>query len=106
MDFRHTMKGRTALSAVAAMAGLFLAAGCGGGGDDGSDDKGASSPAPGTSKSDDGKKESGAPSPDPVLAEVKGQEGVSLSISSATRDQGGFVTVEGTVTNGTGRAWS
>ncbi|MET9897550.1 hypothetical protein [Streptomyces sp. NPDC006446] len=107
MDFRHTRKGRTALSAVAITAGLLLTvAGCGGGGDEGSDSKGTPSSAPGTAKGDGGEKESTAPSSSAVLAEVKGQGGVSLTISSAKRDAGGFVTVEGTVTNGTGNAWS
>ncbi|MER5470190.1 hypothetical protein [Streptomyces sp. NPDC002685] len=106
MDFRHTKKGRTALSAVAITAGLLLTvAGCGGGGD-GKSDKGASSPsAPAQSSSGDDKAESQTPEPDEVLAEVKGENGLTLTITSAKRDQGGFVTVEGTVTNNTDNAW-
>ncbi|AVH56777.1 MULTISPECIES: hypothetical protein [Streptomyces] len=106
MDFRHTMKGRRALSAVAVTAGLLLTvAGCGGGGDEGSD-KGASSPsAPAKSGSGNGGSESKAPESDAVLAEVKGENGLTLTITSAKRDQGGFVTVEGTVTNNTDNAW-
>lgn len=105
MSIRHTMKGRRALSVVAITAGLLLTvAGCGGGGDDKSE--GAPSSSPTQSNSDDGKEESQAPPSDTVLAEVKGEGGVTLTISSAKRDEGGFVTVEGTVTNATGKAWS
>ncbi|WP_329271511.1 hypothetical protein [Streptomyces sp. NBC_01451] len=108
MDFRRTKKSRRALSTLAITTGLLLAvAGCGGGGDD-SDNGGASS-APSQTKSansDNADKESKAPEPETVLAEVKGENGVTLTIASAERDEGGFVTVEGTVTNGTGSAWS
>ncbi|MFF1677359.1 hypothetical protein [Streptomyces sp. NPDC058256] len=106
MDFRHTMKGRRALSAVAIATGLLLTvAGCGGG-DDGDSDKGAStSSASATSSADGGQSESETPEADTVLAEVKGENGLVLAITSAKRDEGGFVTVEGTVTNNTDGAW-
>nr|BBJ51114.1 hypothetical protein SAVMC3_37430 [Streptomyces avermitilis] len=63
MDYRHTMKGRRALSAVAITAGLLLTvAGCGGG-DDGKSDKGTpSSTAPAKSGDDGSKAQSKAPS--------------------------------------------
>ncbi|MFE9763195.1 hypothetical protein ACFYPC_01465 [Streptomyces sp. NPDC005808] len=107
MGIRQTMKGRRALSAVAITAGLLLTvAGCGGG-DDGDSDKGA--PTPSTSatsgSSDGGNAESKTPEPETVLAEVKGENGLVLAITSAQRDEGGFVTVEGTVTNNTGDGW-
>jgi hypothetical protein len=101
MDFRHTMKGRRALSAMAVTAGLLLTvAGCGGGGDDDSG-KGSTSSAPSASDSGDGDTASTAPSPDTVLAEVKGEDGITLTVTSAERADGGFVTVNGTVTNNT-----
>ncbi|MFD7709992.1 hypothetical protein [Streptomyces sp. NPDC059786] len=107
MDFRRTKKGRTATTAVAIAAGVLLTvAGCGGGGDDDKSDQGTSASTPAASKSDSDAKESEEPASDSVLAEVKGEGGVTLTITAAKRDQGGFVTVEGTVTNGTGRAWS
>ncbi|MFI6492770.1 hypothetical protein [Streptomyces sp. NPDC050564] len=103
MEFRHTMKGRKALSAVAITTGLLLTvAGCGGGDDDNSGNGAASSPSTSANATSD--KESKAPEANTVLAEVKGESGVTLSILSAKRDEGGFVTVEGTVTNGTGGA--
>ncbi|MFD6492626.1 hypothetical protein [Streptomyces sp. NPDC060188] len=106
MDFRHTRKGRTALSAVAITAGLLLTvAGCGGGGDDDAD-KGTSSPStPAKSSSDGDKGETQTPESDPVLAEVKGENGLTLTVTSAKRDDGGFVTVEGAVTNNTDNTW-
>lgn len=105
MDFRHTMKGRRALSAVAITAGLLLTvAGCGGGGD-GDSGKGTSSPSTAKTSSDGGKSESKAPESDSVLAEVKGENGLTLAVTSAKRDEGGFVTVEGTVTNNTDNTW-
>ncbi|MFF3614390.1 hypothetical protein [Streptomyces sp. NPDC002580] len=106
MDFRHTMKGRRALSAVAITVGLLLTvAGCGGGGDGKSDDRGSSPSAAARSSSDGGKAESRTPEPEAVLAEVKGENGLTLTVTSAKRDQGGFVTVEGTVTNNTDNTW-
>ncbi|MGW5660174.1 hypothetical protein ACWEWG_08735 [Streptomyces sp. NPDC003758] len=104
MDFRHTMKGRTALSAVAITAGLLLTvAGCGGGGDEKSGKDATTSAAP--SRSSSGHKTSQAPEAEQVLAEVKGENGLTLTVTSARRDSGGFVTVEGTVTNNTGTLW-
>jgi hypothetical protein len=41
-----------------------------------------------------------------VLAEVKGESGLTLTITSAKRDSGGFVTVEGSVTNNREGFWS
>ncbi|MEU1039006.1 hypothetical protein ACFYP4_18435 [Streptomyces sp. NPDC005551] len=105
MIFRRTTKGRRALNAVAIAAGLLLTvAGCGGG-EDKESDKGASSP-PAASNSGGGSKEPKPAEANPVLAEVKGEGGLTLTISSAKRDEGGFVTVEGTLVNGTGKAWS
>ncbi|WP_329364819.1 hypothetical protein [Streptomyces sp. NBC_01483] len=106
MDFRHTMKGRRALSTVAITTGLLLTvAGCGGGGG-GSSDKGALSPsAPARSSAGGGTTPSKTPDSAAPLAEVKGGNGLTLTVTSAKRDEGGFVTVEGTVTNNTGALW-
>ncbi|MFJ7044821.1 hypothetical protein ACIQVC_15610 [Streptomyces sp. NPDC101112] len=105
MMYRHTMRSRRILTAVAITTGLLVTvAGCGGGGDDEPDAK-ASSSAPAKDDSGDDQKESSAPSGDTVLAEVKGENGLTLAVTSAGRDAGGFVTVEGTVTNNTGSRW-
>jgi len=106
MDLRHTMKGRRALSAVAITTGLFLAvAGCGGGDGDGKSDKGASSSAS-ANQSSGGNKDTASQTttPEQALAEVKGGD-LSLKVTSAARDQGGFVTIEGTVTNSGSKSW-
>ena len=107
MKFRYTMKGRTALTTVTIATGLVLTvAGCGGGGDDDKSSDSESSSAP-SKKSDGGddKQDTEAPAADSVLAEVKGEDGLTLVITSANRDGGGFVTVEGSVTNNTGGRW-
>ncbi|MFE2563644.1 hypothetical protein [Streptomyces mirabilis] len=105
MDLRHTMKGRRALSTVAITTGLLLTvAGCGGGGS-GKSDKGSSSSSSSATNSKGGTTQSKAPeSAAAPLAEVKGS-GLVLTVTSAKRDGGGFVTVEGTVTNNTSALW-
>ena len=75
MAFRHTMKGRTVLTAVAITSGLVLTvAGCGGGGDDDKPDKTAVvlAACQGQTSGDDKDKESQAPAAEQALAEVKG----------------------------------
>lgn len=108
MNIRRTTKARRAMTAVAITTGLVLTVvGCGGGdgGDDEKTDKGASSSAPskggGGGK---GKDDAKAPAPDQTLAEVK-SNGITLTVSSATRDEGGFLTISGKVTNGTSGIW-
>jgi hypothetical protein len=77
-------------------AGLALGvAGCGGGG--GGEDKKPNSSAP-TSKGGSQPSAQEGESETP-LTEVKGTEGLLLQVTSATRDGGGFVTVNGTLKN-------
>ncbi|RII20711.1 hypothetical protein DSC45_02605 [Streptomyces sp. YIM 130001] len=105
MSKRHTMKARRALTAVAITTGLVLTvAGCGGG--DGGDDKensGKETSAP--AKDGDKDKGSEEPAEDKVIAEVTGNEDIKLTINSAVRDGGGFVTVKGKVSNGGSDRW-
>jgi hypothetical protein len=107
MTYRHTRKGRRALSAVAITAGLLLTvAGCGGGGDGKSDkDKPASSSATkdggGSEKEDSSQSSDGDDTP---LAEVKSGD-ITLTVTSVVRDGGGFVTVDGQVINSGGEFW-
>lgn len=110
MKFRHTMKSRRTMTAVAIATGLLVTvAGCGGGdgngGDDDKSDKTTSSSVP--SSTDGGGSEetdSQAPADQPALAEVKNGD-LTLAITSAVRDEGGYVTVNGTVTNSGGDFW-
>ncbi|MEV8318201.1 hypothetical protein AB0Q95_28985 [Streptomyces sp. NPDC059900] len=108
MSIRRTTKTRRAMTAVAITTGLVLTvAGCGGGGDDdkAKAEKSSSSSGGKDDAGDDKAKETQQPSSDTVLAEVKGEEGLILKVTSAKRDEGGFLTVEGTVTNGGSKAW-
>ncbi|MFI9821671.1 hypothetical protein ACIHFC_14545 [Streptomyces sp. NPDC052013] len=95
MSMRFTTKARRGMVVLTAVAGLTLGvAGCGGGGDD---DK-----KPDTSSSashDAGSNESPQEGQDDVLAELKGEDGLILKITSAARDAGGFVTVSGEIKN-------
>ncbi|SEN55624.1 hypothetical protein [Actinacidiphila rubida] len=93
---------RRAAAGLAFTAGVALAvAGCGGGGGGGAkDDAKPSASATGQRTQSAG---SGTPSPSDtptqVLAQLKGAGDVMVTISSAERDQGGFVTVQGSITN-------
>ncbi|MDX2703440.1 hypothetical protein PV350_11285 [Streptomyces sp. PA03-6a] len=87
---------------LAVIVAVVLAAalsGCGGG--DG-DDKTAATPSAKTSAPGGSDKSSVAPSDEPtqVLAQMKGEKDITVTLNEATRDSGGFVTVKGTLTNG------
>ncbi|MGW7260077.1 hypothetical protein [Streptomyces sp. NPDC054834] len=97
MIIRFTPKARRGLVALTMTAGLTLAAvGCGGGG--GGDDK---KPETSASASKGGGSDPSAQEgqSDEPLAELKGSDGLILQITSAQRDSGGFVTVNGTLKN-------
>ncbi|MFR9789334.1 hypothetical protein ACL07V_11775 [Streptomyces sp. MB22_4] len=96
MTMRFTAKARRGMVALAVAAGLAVgAAGCGGGGDDGKrpDNSASASRSTGSSPSTQ-EGQSGKP-----LAELKGSDGLSLRVTSAQRDSGGFVTVNGVLKN-------
>jgi hypothetical protein len=103
MDLRHTMKGRRALAAVAITTGLLLAvSGCGGG--DGGDKPSGTSTSQSSKGGGNKPQASSTPSQETALAEVKGGD-ITLTVTSAVRDQGGYVTLSGKVTNGGGQFW-
>ncbi|MFK4071258.1 hypothetical protein [Streptomyces sp. NPDC029674] len=111
MNIRRTATTRRAMTAVAITTGLvFTVAGCGGGDGDGDKSEKKSSPTSSAQHGDGGdEKDKGddeAPTTDEVLAEVKGEESITLTVTSAVRDEGGFVTVSGKVTNNGGRFWA
>ncbi|MFF5854851.1 hypothetical protein ACFY8B_04300 [Streptomyces sp. NPDC012751] len=95
MSIRFTAKARRGTVAWAVAAGLALGmAGCGGGDDDRKPESTATaSPASG---SDPSAQEGQSDQP---LAELKATDGLLLQITSAQRDSGGFVTVNGTLKN-------
>ncbi|MFE2302053.1 hypothetical protein ACFXAW_28145 [Streptomyces sp. NPDC059445] len=105
MDLRHTMKGRRVMASVAITTGLLLmVAGCGGSGDDAKPKGSSSAPASAPSKDDGAGGQSPTASADRVLATAKDGD-ITVTITSAERDQGGFVTVSGQVTNGGSGSW-
>ncbi|MEV5316557.1 hypothetical protein AB0K92_02580 [Streptomyces sp. NPDC052687] len=95
MSIRFTAKARRGMAALSVVAGLALGvAGCGGG--DGEDKK----PQRSASASQDSDSQPTAQEKtNEVLAELKGEDGLLLRITSATRDAGGFVTVSGELKN-------
>jgi hypothetical protein len=118
---------RFAAAALVASAALLLS-GCGGGGGGkhasgtpapsadashaahggGSGSNGSGSDGPGSG--DGGASTQPSPSSTVALATMKGEAGMTVAITSAERDPGGFVTVSGTITNGgtqpfTANAW-
>ncbi len=96
---RHTQRtARGAAAATVAAALAFTLAACGSrGADDTTGSRTASAPT------DPAPRTAGAvgsqPDPGEVLATIKGPDGVVLTINSAKRETGGFVTVSGTVKN-------
>ncbi|MGP3773976.1 hypothetical protein ACTWJ8_24480 [Streptomyces sp. SDT5-1] len=104
MNLRRTTTTRRALAAATIAAGLALSVtACGGDGEK-SDGEATKSSAP-AQRGSDSKEQSSEPATNEPLAEVKGEGGITLTVTSAQRDAGGFVTVKGTVANGTGKAW-
>ncbi|EFG64726.1 secreted protein [Streptomyces sp. SPB074] len=105
---REPGKAVVAFSFVAAI-GLTLVS-CGGGGDEGGDSKKESrSSAPTTNGEDRPSPPAAQPpseEPEETLAEVKGGQELDLKITRAQRDAAGFLTVSGSVTNGSGNAWT
>ncbi|MFI1072343.1 hypothetical protein [Streptomyces puniciscabiei] len=97
MSIRFTAQARRGMVALAVAAGLAVGvAGCGGSG--GGDDKkpGSSASASRTGGSNPTAQEGQSDQP---LAELKGSDGLLLQITSAQRDTGGFVTINGTLKN-------
>ncbi|MGC5545244.1 hypothetical protein OH733_12005 [Streptomyces griseus] len=108
MSMRRTTTTRRAMTAVSMTAALsFALAGCGDDGGEKPGNEGSSAPsAPGSPSAED----KGEPQqedtaagenvdPNVKLAETRGQGGLVLVINEVKRDSGGFLTVQGKVTN-------
>ncbi|MFF3960525.1 hypothetical protein ACFYZI_03035 [Streptomyces griseorubiginosus] len=96
MSIRFTAKARRGMAAVTIAVGLTVGvAGCSGAGDDGKTPE-TSASASRTGGSDPSAQEGQSEEP---LAELKGSSGLLLQITSAARDTGGFVTVNGYLKN-------
>jgi hypothetical protein len=97
MSIRFTARARRGIVALTVAAGLAVGvAGCGGGG--GGDDKKPEASAS-ASRGDGSQPSTQEGQSDVPLAELKGQDGLLLQITSAERDAGGFVTVNGNLKN-------
>ncbi|MEU1099970.1 hypothetical protein ABZ408_03150 [Streptomyces tibetensis] len=95
MSMRFTERARRRMVALTMAAGLALGAvGCGGGGDDEKPDTSASASKDRGSAPSAQEGKSEAP-----VAELKGRDGLLLQITSAQRDAGGFLTVNGQFKN-------
>ncbi|MBT2439400.1 hypothetical protein J7E93_04540 [Streptomyces sp. ISL-36] len=102
MSDRYARKARRGMAAVALAVGLVLVAtGCGGEDKQKGDKPAASSRTP---KASGGNAETQTQEPPEVLASLKGQRGLELSINVAERDTGGFLTIKGRLTNTSGSA--
>ncbi|WP_069864551.1 hypothetical protein [Streptomyces malaysiensis] len=98
MSIRHTTKARRGAAATAFAAALALAvAGCGNGDGDKAPDDGAGRAS--TAAKDDGDEQQPAADSSKTIGEMKGPGGIVVTLHSAVRDDGGFVTVSATVTN-------
>lgn len=98
MSIRHTTKARRGAAATALAAALALAvAGCGSGDGDKKPDDAADRTS--TAGKDNGDEQEPAADSSKTIGEMKGPGGVVVTLHSAVRDGGGFVTVNGTVTN-------
>ncbi|MFB6639759.1 hypothetical protein ACFCYF_21190 [Streptomyces chartreusis] len=95
MSIRFTTKARRGMVAMTVAAGLALGvAGCGSG-----DDGGKKPQKSASASKDDGSNPSVQEGTDDPLAELKGEDGLILTLTSAQRDSGGFVTVSGEIKN-------
>ncbi|MFD8301034.1 hypothetical protein ACFV29_01565 [Streptomyces sp. NPDC059690] len=96
MSMRFTTKARRGMVALTVVAALAVGvAGCGGGGDDGKKPRTSAS----ASKHSGSGPTAQEGQSDTPLAELKGSDGLLLQITSAQRDSGGFVTVNGDLKN-------
>ncbi|MDQ0844785.1 hypothetical protein QFZ68_004465 [Streptomyces sp. V1I6] len=100
MRHMRTMR-RAGVAAVLSSALILTLSACGGDGDEASP-KGSTSSAPAGSKGED--KASSTPesvpsTPSEPIATVKGDKGVEMSLFSARRDEGGFLTLDGVIKN-------
>ncbi|MFE9772696.1 hypothetical protein ACFYOV_13630 [Streptomyces sp. NPDC005931] len=96
MSIRFTTTARRGMVALTVAAGLALGvAGCGGGGED---DKKPKDSAAASKGGGSGPSAQEGQSTEP-LAELRGQDGLLLRLTSAERDAGGFLTVNGELKN-------
>ncbi|MEV0275534.1 hypothetical protein AB0I22_03995 [Streptomyces sp. NPDC050610] len=97
MSNRHTTKALRSAAAVALTATMAIAVtGCGGDSGGQKSDKDSSKESAGPRGDGDNKPVAQSTT---AIGEMKGADGIVVTLNSAVRDDGGFVTVNGTVTN-------
>lgn len=100
MSLLHTSGVRRGFRATAVASALvFALSACGGGGGDDSGSDDSKKPEGGNSSSEDSAATPGEVDTDKVIGKLKGPNGIEIAVHSAVRDQGGFVSVNGTVSN-------
>jgi hypothetical protein len=103
MSIRFTAKARRGMAALTVAAALAVGvAGCGGGGDGDKKPETTASATKGEGGGSDPSPQEGES--DEPQAELKGSSGLILQVTSAERDSGGFVTVNGTLKNDSGKS--
>ncbi|MFF4244247.1 hypothetical protein ACFYY2_07205 [Streptomyces sp. NPDC001822] len=95
---RIRFRGAGIVAASAAMAVVLTACGGDGGGEE--PEGGQKQPSSAASDKPEAPDAEESADPSVVLAKVSGPDGIDLIINSAQRDSGGFVTVKGSVKNG------
>jgi len=110
MDLRDNKSRLILIVAALGLALVIVVASCGGGGDD--DASGEVPEQTGSAETEDEEPSTdeepsgGEEEPEAeILAEVTGEESITLTITRAERQEGGFLTVEGTLYNGGGDGW-
>lgn len=93
-----TRRARLAARSVASAAIALVLVACGGGGDD-SDSEDSKKSSDGKSQRSEGGDQAEDVDTGKVVGELKGPNGVVVSVHSAVRDPGGFVTIQATLEN-------
>jgi len=99
MGVHWRVKGGAPLAAAITVCIALTLTGCGGGGKKDNGTSQTTSSAAEKTAGSGGTSSSPTPDPTQTLAQIKGPGDITVTINSATRDSGGFVTVSGTLTN-------
>ncbi|MFD7787739.1 hypothetical protein ACFV4Q_32310 [Streptomyces nojiriensis] len=108
MSIRRTGKVRGGAAVAVAAVLAFTLAGCGGGGGDDGKPKASGQPSPSASPANGSQPAPGAnksAAPAEILATSNGAAGIVLTINSAVRESGGFITISGQIKNGGSEAF-
>lgn len=102
MGTQQRARGRRAMTtALAATVVAVVLTGCGGGDGNKKSSGKSQTTSSATHKNGGSDSSSSSPTADPTetLAQIKGEKDIVVTVTEATRDSGGFVTIEGSITN-------